>query len=138
MILRKTISLGGVPINVVATLDVAKRSLTMEAVTPSRQIIALKDVSTADVNGLIETLQNLNKGIESPLTVGLTISKPTQGSYNGAISSTVTGGVAPYEYTWSNGIDTPNVDDICAGSYSLIVTDFFGTQTTATVTVVNA
>jgi hypothetical protein len=137
MILRKTISLGGTPINVVATLDTTFKTLNVEAVTPSRQILALKGVSTSDVNALVDMLQDLNKGIESPLTVSLLISKPTQGSYDGAVTATVTGGVTPYTYTWSNGINTKDIDDVCAGSYSVIISDHFGTQVSATVIVEN-
>jgi PKD repeat protein/pimeloyl-ACP methyl ester carboxylesterase len=56
--------------------------------------------------------------------------------YDGAISSTVSGGIAPYSWMWSNGQQTPNLSNIRAGSYSLTVTDANGCEKTETSTVV--
>ncbi len=42
---------------------------------------------------------------------------------SGAISTTVSGGVAPYTYDWSNGFAIPNIAGLLAGTYSLTVTD---------------
>jgi len=46
------------------------------------------------------------------------------GLCNGSISGVaVTGGTAPYTYAWSNGASTANLSNLCAGSYTLTVTD---------------
>lgn len=41
---------------------------------------------------------------------------------NGSISVSVSGGVPPYTFEWSNGSTTQNINNIPAGSYSLTVT----------------
>ncbi|MFN5735199.1 MAG: SprB repeat-containing protein, partial [Flavobacteriales bacterium] len=59
------------------------------------------------------------------------------GSTNGSASSTVTGGTAPFTYSWSNGASTPNLTNIGAGTYILTVTDANGCQALDTVILVN-
>lgn len=49
----------------------------------------------------------------------------------GAIDITITGGLAPFEYLWSNGSMTEDLTDLSGGNYSLTVTDgndVYGTQ----------
>ncbi len=48
------------------------------------------------------------------------------GAATGSITSTVSGGVTPYTYAWSNGGTTANLIDLSGGSYSLTVTDANG------------
>ncbi|MCU0429854.1 MAG: OmpA family protein [Cytophagaceae bacterium] len=48
------------------------------------------------------------------------------GGSNGSIQVKVSGGVAPYKYTWSNGATTKDISGLKAGSYSLLVTDANG------------
>lgn len=42
---------------------------------------------------------------------------------NGAVNLTVTGGVSPYNYIWSNGATTQDVTGLTAGSYNVVITD---------------
>ena len=48
------------------------------------------------------------------------------GGSDGFILSSVSGGIAPYTYLWSNGATTPNITNIPAGTYTLTVTDANG------------
>lgn len=47
----------------------------------------------------------------------------TFGGSNGSINLTVTGGVSPYIILWSNGNSNPNLSNIPAGWYSVLITD---------------
>jgi hypothetical protein len=48
------------------------------------------------------------------------------GDQSGAIAITVTGGVAPFSYHWSNSVTTQNLGPVFAGTYSVTVTDING------------
>jgi gliding motility-associated-like protein len=50
------------------------------------------------------------------------------GSANGAVSTTVSGGQAPYFYLWSNGETTANITGVAGGAYSVTVTDALGCE----------
>jgi outer membrane protein OmpA-like peptidoglycan-associated protein len=48
------------------------------------------------------------------------------GEKRGAASINVTGGVGPYNYSWSNGATTKDISDVPAGNYTVIVKDVKG------------
>jgi len=80
--------------------------------------------------------------ITEPSTLTLTLSNSDfngfgvscNGGTNGTISSSVTGGTAPYAYTWSNGPSTTDNTNVSAGSYTLNLADANGCITSATST----
>lgn len=45
------------------------------------------------------------------------------GKKNRAIDATVTGGTAPYSYSWSNGSNVEDIANLAVGYYKLVVTD---------------
>jgi hypothetical protein len=57
------------------------------------------------------------------------------GESKGAVSITVKGGVAPYNYKWNNGSVTQNLLDVPAGLYSVTVTDAAGCKKAANSTI---
>ena len=57
------------------------------------------------------------------------------GSCNGSASATASGGTAPYTYSWSNLTTSQVVTGICAGTYTVTITDNVGCTSTASVTI---
>ncbi|MES2701554.1 MAG: Ig-like domain-containing protein, partial [Bacteroidota bacterium] len=94
-------------------------------------------VTVTDANGCTATA---SATITQPSS-GLTASAATtsnvmcNGGSNGTITLSTGGGVAPYNYTWSNGATTQNLSGLSAGAYSVSVTDASGCSATASVTV---
>jgi hypothetical protein len=64
----------------------------------------------------------LNAFVEHPTCSGLC---------DGSIFLNPSGGTAPYEYVWSNGVASQDVDNLCAGTIIVIVTDAAGCVLTA-------
>jgi hypothetical protein len=57
------------------------------------------------------------------------------GTADGTITTNVTGGVAPYTYVWNNGVTTPTLVNVPAGTYSITVVDANGCTAITTATV---
>lgn len=54
------------------------------------------------------------------------------GLCDGQITSIPSGGTAPYNYLWTNGVTTSTNNNLCAGTYSVTITDAIGCTATAT------
>ncbi len=57
------------------------------------------------------------------------------GANNGAISVSISGGSAPYSYTWNTGATTPNLTDLAPGTYAITITDSNGCDTNTSATI---
>lgn len=57
------------------------------------------------------------------------------GNANGAADVLTSGGSAPYNYIWSNGLDSANIDGLAAGTYRLTVEDAKGCLFTDSVSI---
>jgi gliding motility-associated-like protein len=77
--------------------------------------------------------------ISEPTTLGLSLTSvnPTCGSSNGSISSTVSGGVSPYAYAWSNSSISSSLANLASGSYTLTITDINGCTANQTAILIN-
>jgi gliding motility-associated-like protein len=72
-------------------------------------------------------IQNVTINEPSILTVAPTgIAANCNGSCDGSATANPVGGTAPYTYLWSTGATTPSILALCAGSYSVNVTDANG------------
>lgn len=67
--------------------------------------------------------------VNEPTLIDATITKTDlhcNGGNDGSASVSVTGGTAPYSYSWSNGATSSTITNLKSGKYSVIVTDFNG------------
>lgn len=80
-----------------------------------------------DVNGCVAST-SVTITQPTALNLGVTGTDPTCfGLCNGTLNSTPTGGTAPYTYLWNpGGLTTQNATGLCAGTYTLQVTDAHG------------
>jgi len=68
------------------------------------------------------------------LQLGLSGDTPScAASDDGAVFVQISQGVPPYDYQWSNGVNTPNLVGVPAGTYQLSLTDATGCGATASI-----
>jgi hypothetical protein len=80
-------------------------------------------------------------------TISVNITQPTalvvapskvdpacNGASTGSVTLNISGGTAPYTYTWSNGASTQNLTNVPAGTYTVTVKDANGCTKTAVIT----
>jgi gliding motility-associated-like protein len=82
--------------------------------------------------GSMNPLCSVNPG----MTVGPTISNETCiNACDGSIQTSVTNGLAPYSYSWSNGATTSSISNVCPGCYTVTVTGANGCSVIETFTI---
>lgn len=101
---------------------------------------AVNKIAFVTTRVFVTTEQNsLYSNSLSELPLNSTISSSTDatchGTCNGIATITATGGVAPYTYSWSNGAITETVNNLCAQTYTVTVTDGNNVTSTKTVTI---
>jgi gliding motility-associated-like protein len=76
-----------------------------------------------------------------PINITLISPEPVQGynvsgysAHDGSIDQTVSGGVAPYVYAWSNGANTQDISGLTANTYNVTVTDLNSCSASASIT----
>ena len=92
-------------------------------------------VTVTDANGctLVQSTT-----VNEPAEIVISTTKTDVACFNsntGSVSTTVTGGTAPYSYVWSNGAITASLTNVQAGTYTLNVTDANGCKKTTTVVI---
>ncbi len=90
-------------------------------------------VTATDANGCV---------ISSPVSIGVTLGGTASitastnitcnGLCNGSMTAGMIGGTAPFTYSWTPGGQTTAVaSNLCSGTYSCTITDFYGCKSTA-------
>ena len=94
-------------------------------------------VTVTDGNSCVATQTVVVNQPSAALASSASVSQQVScfGGNNGVVDLTVSGGTAPYFYSWSNGSSTQDLFGVAAGSYTVSVTDNNGCTTTRTVTV---
>lgn len=95
------------------TADSLKAGTYIVIVTDKKGCSSFKGITVSDTNG-------------PSITVSSVTNILCNGASTGAASVTVSGGVSPYQYLWSNGATTSGVSGLSAGPYQVTVTDAFG------------
>lgn len=93
-------------------------------------------VTVTDAHGCVSNPFCFSVDEPDSLQIQPNITQPRcNGEDNGSVSVTVSGGVPPYNYSWSTGDTTDNISGLTAGSYSLTVTDVNGCEKSESFTV---
>ncbi len=94
----------------------------------------LKDLNQECVSDI-----TLLVNIETAFNCSLTPTNATNGQNNGAITTTITGGNAPFTFTWDTPAEeeptTQNLTNLPAGNYLLTITDHTDKTTTCEITI---
>jgi len=97
-------------------------------------------ISVVADDKLTVCLPDVLTGLNAPLTP-MTLTGATKqdvfcyGSASGSASVTVSGGLLPYTYLWSNGATTQSISNVVAGTYGVTVNDAFGNTVSTSVTI---
>lgn len=94
------------------------------------------EIGVTDANGC-QTGTTGNTGTAPSIITGTTThtNETVLGDNDGSATIQVTGGVAPYSYSWSNGQTSQTINNLSPGQYGWTVTDQNGCQTSGTVTI---
>jgi gliding motility-associated-like protein len=92
-------------------------------------------VTIRDANGCSITAAANVTDIGAPSVTATKVDILCNGLSSGSATSTVTAGIAPYTYTWSNGTNAPDISNVPAGTYILTVTANNGCKATTQVTI---
>lgn len=105
-------------------------------ITQSNVVANTYTVQVKDANNCLQTL-----AVTIPNIAGPSISVTSQtnvtcfGLCNGVATTSVSGGVTPYIYSWSNGQVTSSGTNLCAGLYTVSATDNAGCVTSTSVNI---
>ncbi len=95
--------------------------------TISNLAAATYTVTVTDGAGCTSSQSVVIQSTCSSLTLQTAFTNSVCGGATGTATVTsVSGGVAPYTYRWSNGATTPSVSNLAAGDYTVTVTDAGG------------
>ncbi|MCB9188685.1 MAG: PKD domain-containing protein [Flavobacteriales bacterium] len=87
------------------------------------------EITATDANGCI-AVRSVTLTDPTPMSISFAITEANCGNADGIVSATVSGGTAPFVYSWSTGGSNSTEAGIPAGIHSLTVTDGNGCSIT--------
>ncbi|MFK8103422.1 MAG: LamG-like jellyroll fold domain-containing protein [Saprospiraceae bacterium] len=118
------------PLSQQQIVDIMANDGTRSSLDADSYIVTITDANGCSANETVTVDQ------PDPMTI---VSDSTNvscaGASDGAISLTVSGGVGPYTYQWSNDSTTQVITNLISGGYTVTVTDFNGCSITDSTTV---
>ncbi|NNF02080.1 MAG: T9SS type A sorting domain-containing protein, partial [Bacteroidia bacterium] len=84
------------------------------------------EVYITDANGCKDTMDAVIFEPSALMVFGIVDQPDCNGASTGNINLLVSGGIAPYTYSWSNGLTTEDLNGVGAGFYFVTVKDFNG------------
>lgn len=96
-------------------------SATISNLCPGNYSVQAIDNNGCTVNANVQITQ------PTPIVITTTSTQPPCGICNGALNASATGGSgAPYSFLWNTGATTSGISGLCAGLYTVTVTDNSG------------
>jgi len=105
----------------------------IDNLTSGNYLLTATDEAGCIVNGDY-FIDNITNGFELSNS---TIINETCGNTNGSIDITISGGTTPYTFVWNTGATTEDLDNLSAGTYSCIITDATGCETSFSTNITN-
>jgi SprB repeat/Secretion system C-terminal sorting domain len=122
-------ALGGTP---PYTYALGEQEITAMYVLPA----GTHEIFTTDNNGCISS-QFVTIAQPAAYAVVATISAPLcYDSVDGAVTLDITGGIGPYDVSWSNGLTGSNTGGFAAGMHTATIQDTYGNSTSYTVNII--
>lgn len=105
---------------------------TLSNVGAGPKLVIVTDANGCTANGFVTVNQ------PSAITATIVTTNPTCGNSNGMLSAIVSGGNAPYTYTWNpTNSNSPSIFNLAPGTYSINITDAKNCSAIYTSSIVN-
>jgi len=105
----------------------------LNSISEGTYTVTIKDAENCE---LVQSYSIENQSGDFEI-INVVSNEETCGNGTGSIDIDITGGAAPYSYTWSNGATTQDISDLNAGDYIVSVKDGNLCSISKTITVIN-